>query len=172
MREEIKTLQQCKDEVAIKYNYTGWCLKIHENGDHFTEKMWTEAAELYASQFTPSSTHRSVEKPDLLQIIKKHTHRPEADYSNSWILRAMEEAGLPLHSKLQEKEEEIEELKEIHEQVLNTNIEAHEYAKSKMEENGKLTARIKELEEALRKSLKYVDEGSCMLQDTECTDIK
>ena len=52
----MKTLIECKDEVAVKYSYTCWSMKIHENGDHFTEKMWTEAAELYASQFK-SDTH-------------------------------------------------------------------------------------------------------------------
>jgi hypothetical protein len=44
------TLQECKDAVARKYGYTGWCMKIHENGDHFVEKMWTEVSELYATQ--------------------------------------------------------------------------------------------------------------------------
>jgi hypothetical protein len=48
----VLTFSQAKDQVAVKYAYTGWCMKIHENGDHFTEKMFTEAAELWNKSLT------------------------------------------------------------------------------------------------------------------------
>ena len=45
----MKTLQECKDEVAIKYGYEMW--NDLQYSGLFTEKYTDEAAELYASQF-------------------------------------------------------------------------------------------------------------------------
>lgn len=44
------TLQEAKDQVAKKHGYDGWRLKIYENGDEFMEKIFNEAAELYAKE--------------------------------------------------------------------------------------------------------------------------
>lgn len=46
----MKTLQECKDEIAKAYGYNEWKTKIHENGDEFMENIIIEVAALYATE--------------------------------------------------------------------------------------------------------------------------
>jgi hypothetical protein len=102
---KVKSLQECKDQVAVKYCYTGWCLKIHENGDHFTEKLFNEAAELYASQFKSETTSLREENERL---------RKEALEREEYIGELREAIYYPdksLKSELERVTKENEELK-------------------------------------------------------------
>jgi len=43
----MKTWQECKDEIARTRGYEKWELKIHENGEQFTENLMDIAAKSY-----------------------------------------------------------------------------------------------------------------------------
>lgn len=47
----MKTLQECKDEIARKHGDYEWRSKIYENGERMMEILWEEVVNLYASQF-------------------------------------------------------------------------------------------------------------------------
>jgi hypothetical protein len=60
MSEEIKTLQECKDEVATRYGHTNW----DQLSSLSPTWEYDEAAELYASQFksSPNQLEKEIEE--------------------------------------------------------------------------------------------------------------
>lgn len=46
----MKTLQECKDEVARNHGYDDWRSKIYENGDNMMEMLWEEVVKMYAKE--------------------------------------------------------------------------------------------------------------------------
>jgi hypothetical protein len=163
--EEIKTLQQCKDEVAKEKGYPCWINVLHDLSDgnilpHDVDSFENQAYEL-ASQFKPSAPETGpVDKPDeIVQDIagiawkgaanafrmypeNKHTFAAYWDASKSQFNK--------FHSLLKSKTDKIE--------LLSIRDEKREVRFSNLnKENGALhgrlesaQARIKELEEALK----------------------
>jgi hypothetical protein len=165
MREEIKTLQQCKDLVARRHGNNDWDAFIDEMAEEqrtlIISDYGDEAAELYAAQFKPSAPDTEVEKPDWksdrhLNVLTTSVSfysaiHDLADIRHAIVIafgvtdqaeieRILKEAEYPIGSE----ESFIRKLNHIRTKAL------HSLLKSKEEEITQHYSRIKELEEALR----------------------
>lgn len=87
----MKTLQDCKNEVAKQYGFDAWdsidfyMLDAHDQiavKPYAEERLWTEAAELYTQQFKPSPSERLIipliYNAGMSEYFRMH------DYRNMW----------------------------------------------------------------------------------------
>jgi hypothetical protein len=53
----MKTLQECKDEIASRHGHDEWDWKIYENGAEFMENVFNEVADIYAKQYKDAADY-------------------------------------------------------------------------------------------------------------------
>jgi hypothetical protein len=112
----MKTLQECKDEVAKKYGYMTWKAFVsYEISKHATTSFWgflDEAAELYASQFK-SEQYDSELKSIIDEALSFGYHAAKDELkgipSNGYGDKFYEKVKLPKPRIVPEKEEETQD---------------------------------------------------------------
>jgi len=102
---EVKTLQECKDDIAKAYMYNSWddCISgmTSKEGIIIVGKRQDQAAELYASQFksSPASTVKLISDEEIKNIVDE-IHQQWTDSDGWTVYDALTEMVAKISEKL------------------------------------------------------------------------
>jgi hypothetical protein len=108
MSEKIKTLQECKDEVAHGDCWTSWHEALDKARKDFLDNIIDRAAELYAQQFKSSPNQLEKEIEELKNNFRRGRKEYATKLDNLYI------------SKFSEQDEKIKQLEQSNTELLET----------------------------------------------------